>query len=1531
LKKIINWKAKVVKGLMKLILNLSLLFVILIILLISLVQLPASQHVLINKANTFLSEQLGFTITVKGIYIDWFDEIALVGVTCIDPEGGKMVYLDEAEVDYTILSLFRGKFNIDNIELTNGEVNLVWYKNGTEVNFAKLIWNIQELTTPSSPDPNRKPVPFDIGRFTINNVRFSYHDQRSPYLPDGMFDQNHFTLDSIYGLVSKFKTIRDTVELRARHLQVKLLESHIRLHELSTDFRLTKNTIECSDLYARLGDSFVGDYLKFTFDSLAHLSDFNHKVTIHARLRESSVFVKDLAHFAPPLSSFNDTWKINADVDGTVDRLKISHLNAYFGRNGNLAGNLTFTGLPKIDSTYMKLQFSRIKVFSSDLEQYTGPVVDNFLDKFGRIEGDGRFIGLASRFKALGNFETSLGYLKTDVNFNVNAVNKNASSYKGYLQTKNFQIGDLLGYGSFGEMDMEGTIDGYGLSLKECKLSLDADFSKFVINGYPYQHISTQANLKDHFFDGIISVKDSNFKLEAEGTIDLAMSGEERFDIKGELEHWDLHKTKFSAQPAAFATTFDFDFIGTDLDKVMGDATLMNSDLNLEDKNLQLKFAQLFIVNNDPNRFIRLNSDFVNGQVGGTFKLSTLLNDLPRLYQEYSLFVSNEKKYIEEYYRKRGKIASQKYKLDYNFHFKRINPLLDIFLPGTYMADNARMEGSYSSGYTSILNTYITFDTLVHQGHEIRNGMLDISTSKITDSSDVLASFIISSASQEFKSLIPTERLLIEGVWAKNKIQFSSSIKQKSADNRIAVSGVLSLMEKGKMLELKNSYAMLLGKRWAVKDSNQIYFNAETIDFTNCKLGYNNNTIFDMSGSVSRNRSKDAVLRITGFQLENLNPLLDYKLSGVLNAKIRMRDIYQSLDFTGRVVVDSLAVDKFYIGDVKGKTDWVNENKALNVLLDVTRDNTTIINTIGKIFPGTETKKTDVLLIANLNKANLSILSPILSGVMSELDGVATGKLTIRGAPSDLRVKGDVKIRDGSFKIDYLGTRYFVNDAIYFDDGVIGFHKLKLLDKRGNTGVLQGGIYHDGFKDFLVDISGECKNFNVLNTSEKDNELYYGEAYATGKVGMIGAFDHLKISATLKTEKDTRIYIPIGSSGDVTQSEFIRYKVRNKIHALKDSSKPSAVEVDLNLEITEDAYSEVIFDKQAGDIIKAWGEGNLNMKVDTRGDFLMVGGINIKKGQYNFTLAGLINKAFKIDPKKENTLTWNGDPFAGVVNIHASHLVQTSLKPIVTDTSLHKRPELQRKYDTYVLLNVKGPMLSPEITLGCSTLANIQDPAISLPVKNYMDILQTNDQELNKQVFSLIMMRRFSAPNSFSGGSIGGGATLTELFSNQLSHILSQVDENLEVNVNLQNLNRDALNAMQLRFTYTALDGRLRISREGSFQNVQNSNQANISNIAGEWTVEYLISEDGRLRLKLFNKIQNNSLVSSLNTATNTSAGFSMMHTQSFDSLSELIGGRRRRKQKEKEKKEKSIIININPEEEDNSGSGENNSSEKKP
>ena len=83
--------------------------------------------------------------------------------------------------------------------------------------------------------------------------------------------------------------------------------------------------------------------------------------------------------------------------------------------------------------------------------------------------------------------------------------------------------------------------------------------------------------------------------------------------------------------------------------------------------------------------------------------------------------------------------------------------------------------------------------------------------------------------------------------------------------------------------------------------------------------------------------------------------------------------------------------------------------------------------------------------------------------------------------------------------------------------------------------------------------------------------------------------------------------------------------------------------------------------------------------------------------------------------------------------------------------------------------------------------------------------------------------------------------------------------------------------------SYSFLEGRLRVTRDGGF--TDQTTGTNVASILGDWSVEYLLSPDGKLRTKIYNKTNYNTLSSNLK----PTYGFSLMHTQSFDEIKNIF------------------------------------------
>jgi hypothetical protein len=124
------------------------------------------------------------------------------------------------------------------------------------------------------------------------------------------------------------------------------------------------------------------------------------------------------------------------------------------------------------------------------------------------------------------------------------------------------------------------------------------------------------------------------------------------------------------------------------------------------------------------------------------------------------------------------------------------------------------------------------------------------------------------------------------------------------------------------------------------------------------------------------------------------------------------------------------------------------------------------------------------------------------------------------------------------------------------------------------------------------------------------------------------------------------------------------------------------------------------------------------------------------------------------------------------------------------------------------------------------------------------------------------------------------------------------VDPNLQVDFDLGTFDPSSFGAAQLRVSYSFLNGRLRLTRDGTFSN--QSQQSSVSAIAGDWTVDYTLTANGNLKAKMYSRSNYNSVLSSIGTQSLFTTGFSLAHTKNFNTLNlKAIRERKRREQEE--------------------------------
>lgn len=1473
-------------------------------------QVPTVQQALVERYLRGLSEVTGFRTSVSSFQLLWFDRLEIGNLQVEDSENNRMISVQKLLVDFQLNQLFDNRdVHIDGVYIDSAEVYVTRITNSDTARGLNINVFINKINEHYARNRRTGRSPrINIGEALLNNSLFRYVDQDRDSIKTG-FNYHQFAVDINEAQLQNFLALGDTIQFRVQTLLAKDRESPLEVNQLSTFFRISQQCLEFLDVSLHAGRSVISDTVRFTFNGKHELSDFNEKVNIHARFIDTRIYPEDLALFAPAARQLKQPFVLNGVMKGRVSNFKLTGMEIQTG-NTVLRGSLDMDGLPVLSETFTILELNNSTVDFPDLAGIIGPQSLERLKPLGRVNMEGQFLGYFSDFVAHGNFTGTLGRLSTDINFKVNDQDINRSTYSGKLALSEFDLGTYMKDTiNFGRVTMQGNIRGSGLTFQTAGFDLNGRIDRIDIRDYEYRNIQTNARFASQFFNGFLSIDDPNLKFTTEGSIDLRNNINE-IRITSTIDTANFHLLNLTDRELFLRTDVKVNLKGLHLDSIIGGADIANLRVIHDGQELSLDSVRMTSRVDGATRNIDIESSVLDGNVYGDFLLTDLLRDVQTLVREISLNIRNDEKAIAEYYAHKSH-RPKSYQTRFQFDVKNLEPVAQLFHTNLAVSPNTVVQGDFTSGYTTILRAFTNIDSLTFNNTLFVGTEVEVTTSKIADSTNVLAVAFVNSKSQQLTNKLHTRDLLAEAVWNENEVFFSLDADQKDQTNYVRLRGNLQFLRDSTQLHFLPSAIRILEQSWAFDPNNMITIRRDDVKIDQLLLR-NNGQFVLLDGKLSRDPEEQLVLTVNEVDLNILNPLTGRDISGTLNAVFQLNDYHHNPQFQNEVYISALTVDKFLVGDVTGRNVWDADDRQFIVNFFIDRHGNRIVNLDGTYDRTRRAMPLDIT--ARLENANLRIIEPFFDDIFSGIGGTITGDYRITGPLAAPVFEGEGKVSNGRITINYLQTTYRFTGSVGLSPNSIYFRNFELKDVFNNTGTLNATLSHQNFKSMRVNLDASFSNFQVLNTTQKDNDLFYGQGYGTGRLNISGPLGNLRFTSTARTDKNTRIYIPMGSTGDVEKAEFIHFVSFSDStyqQSLADSESNrvdlKGITLDFNLDITPDALFEIIFDYQSGDIISGRGSGEIQLQLDTHGDFNMFGPFEFVSGLYNFTLYDIINKDFTI--QSGSRITWYGDPYGATLDINASYDQLASFSPILSNPAWSSYPELRRKYPVKVLLELDGPMLSPEIEfdiIATDLPQSIVVAGTSIPMEFEFQAFKNrlDEQELKRQVFSLVVLRRFSPiGESLTTRGTDIVTSVSELLSNQLSNWISQVDENLEIDLDLSALDEEAYNTFQLRLSYTFMNGRLRVTRDGTFygnnENSSINNSQNLSSIAGDWTVDYLLTADGKLKIKMYNRTNINPILNTLTSHNSVTTGVSLSHTQSFNRLADIWRSSRARREQE--------------------------------
>jgi hypothetical protein len=186
--------------------------------------------------------------------------------------------------------------------------------------------------------------------------------------------------------------------------------------------------------------------------------------------------------------------------------------------------------------------------------------------------------------------------------------------------------------------------------------------------------------------------------------------------------------------------------------------------------------------------------------------------------------------------------------------------------------------------------------------------------------------------------------------------------------------------------------------------------------------------------------------------------------------------------------------------------------------------------------------------------------------------------------------------------------------------------------------------------------------------------------------------------------------------------------------------------------------------------------------------------------------------------------------------------------------------------------------------------------------------IRLEPSELNKQVFSVLLLNRFVGENPFesSGEAFNAGTfakqSVSRLMTEQLNQLAGGLIEGVDLNFDVASSDdystgeRRSRTDLNVGLSKRLLNDRLSVTVGSNFEleGAQQSNQG-FSNIAGNVAVNYQLSKSGRYMLRFYRKNEYQGVVDGY--IVETGLGFAM--TVDYNRIREIIAAKKVRKERE--------------------------------
>jgi hypothetical protein len=1192
----------------------------------------------------------------------------------------------------------------------------------------------------------------------------------------------------------------------------------------------------------------------------ADWSDFINKVRINSHISKTKIFLSDLAYFVPDLWGLNGYIDINnVETKGAVYGMRLKDLDISLLDTTAIKGDFRIPRISDIESAIfiedidlVRTSVSDIKKLGLDriLDKEQTKTLNANLDQFKsadviRLE-NGSFKGGIESFVVDGDLYTGVGNVHSDYGLQFTFEEDGLYHYKGALEGSQGKhiIVENLNLGVITNNSLLGTVTGYlringkGFEEKDLDINFDGHLDEFGIYNYKYNDINIKkgSRFRRNVFDGEIDIEDDHLALTYDGMIDLNGEMYFNFEVKIDSAHIAKLTPEFQDMYQNLASKIKVDVHGTSINSLYGEIKIEN--LNYSDSSMNFGMEEMsLVVSRSPEvDSFTLRSPYVDVDINGKYDFEKIEHALT---EQLSFVVDNivkSKKVMEE--------ESEFFSV--YIRMKDINSILQFYDPDIYVEAGTEIRSEFNHEEKSFVfdlnSNYVDYHGMEFEEINLENHFdsakatvyYQVAYAKLTDSITIRNVYL--------DSYVKNNKFLTNTGWdgvGNTKPALFAFVSEVTASFDV-------------LTTFRPSFFFLKNHRYNVNPDSRFLWNENQMVFEEFKIS-NNEHFVKLDGYVTKDPKRWLEIEINKLDLSDLNGITgpDIELAGILNAQAKLSGIYDKIKFQAQTQINDFYLNKESVGDVGLNAKWNDELASVVLNGSLARNDKRTFTFSGSYYTQKEQENIDIE--AKFDHTDITFLNAFSDPELyTDIEGELDGKLIIKGELSSPIITGSMEVVNAKVKVPMMNVFFGANGRLDFTEGKIKSEGLRLTDQENNVAEVEMTVGHSNWQNwkYMVMLNMNdptvTEQFLAMDTRYKEGDYYYGKAYVSGFVGIFGNGSTTDIDVDLKTQEGTDLTLPMFGTTDLEENSFVIFdeeffladSMKTGGAAFSNEVKRLGMTLAMKFHVTPDAKVKIVFDPTTGDQITAYGNADLEINMDDFGDLTMRGNYTVKKGRYEMRIKKLIEENFTLVPS--GTVKWTGSPYDADINLEAQFLRNVAIGDIMP-------PEAStgtKKDVVYGVLEMTNTLMKPELSF------KIKSDTKDDLAKKALAELAANEDELNKQFFALLVLKRFIP---IYGAQAGGGNVALGLAETQINAILGGLSESYDVKAGLS----DGKTTVGIE---KQLNNRTTISTSFGVLNPEDGQSVSGGNIVGDVDVEYRLNEDGTFTMNFFNETNEASI-----------------------------------------------------------------------